>query len=161
MAQTIINVKKDRLRYTKNKFSSTLMYLAILFGVLYFVSIYESDVNNYYYTYIICISVLCNLVFLLTAFLCSEGLKNYKMSYSYVSIVLGAFQLIRILGIPKNAHSTLTVVDGIEVPVMGEMQFTFVTLMLVLSAFCCFAAGVIGIYKSVTLTRYIKENGLE
>ena len=43
-------VKKDRLRFTKNKISATLCYLAILFNVLYFVNIYSSDVGNYYYS---------------------------------------------------------------------------------------------------------------
>ena len=43
-------IKKDRLRYTKNKLSANLAYLAIVFDVLYFVSIYSSDVDTYYYT---------------------------------------------------------------------------------------------------------------
>lgn len=160
MAQVIRDVKKDRLLYTNNKFSANLTYLAIVFGVLYFVNIYESDVNNYYYTITIGLSVLCNLVFMLVAFLASEGLKNYKMSYSYVIIFVGFIQIARIFGIPKMAHETLTMVDGVEVPVMGEMQFTFVTLCLVMSAVCCIAAGVVGIYKSITLTQYKKECGL-
>ena len=55
--------KKDRLRYTKNKFSANLAYVAILFNVLYFVSIYSSDVDTYYYTMTIGFSVLYNLIF--------------------------------------------------------------------------------------------------
>ena len=38
-------IKKDRLRYTKNKLSANLAYLGIVFDVLYFVSIYSSDVS--------------------------------------------------------------------------------------------------------------------
>ena len=59
------NIKKDRLRYTKNTQSSTFALLAIVFNVLYFVSIYSSDVGNFYYSPTIGISVLCNLLFLL------------------------------------------------------------------------------------------------
>ena len=41
------SIKVDRMRYTKNKFSSNLALLAIIFDVFYFVSIYKSDVSNY------------------------------------------------------------------------------------------------------------------
>ncbi len=161
MSEKKMDYKKDRLRYTKNTFSSSLMYLAILFNVLYFVNIYQSDVNYYYYTITIGISVLCNLVFLLTAFLSSEGLKNYNLTYAYTVIVLGAFQLVRILGIPMAAHSTTTIVNGAEILVMGDGQFMYVIACLVLSAACCFASGLVGIKKTTTLVNYKKEHGLD
>ena len=66
-------IRLDRMRYTKNSLSSSLTYLAILFDVLYFVSIYESDVGNWYYNHVIGISVVYNLLFMLIAFLSSEG----------------------------------------------------------------------------------------
>ena len=62
MAQNIKDIKKDRLRYTKNTLSSSMTYIAILFNVLYFVNIYQSDVGNYYYTITTGISVLMNLI---------------------------------------------------------------------------------------------------
>ena len=71
-------VKRDRMRYTKNTLSSTLALLGIVFDVLYFVSIYQSDVGTYYYNILIGASVLYNLIFMLMAFLSSEGVKNYK-----------------------------------------------------------------------------------
>ena len=69
-------VKRDRMRYTKNSLSSSLALLAIVFNVLYFVSIYQSDKGKFYYTILIGASVLYNLVFMLMAFLSSEGVKN-------------------------------------------------------------------------------------
>ena len=122
MAMDKAEIKKDRLRYTKNKASANLTYLAIVFNVLYFVSIYSSDVNNYYYTITIGVSVVYNLVFLLIAFLSSEGLKNYKLSYAYTIIAVGIMQVVRIIGIPKSAHSTLTIVNEVEVLVMDDKQ---------------------------------------
>ena len=65
-------IQLDRMRYTKNVFSSRMVYLAILFDVLYFVSIYESDVGNWYYTWLIGLSIVYNLVFMLVAFLASD-----------------------------------------------------------------------------------------
>ena len=91
-------IKRDRLRFIKNTASANLAYLAILFNVLYFVSIYSSDPGNYYYNIEIGVSVIYNLLFLLTAFLSSEGLKGYKKSYAIIIIVIGALQLVRILG---------------------------------------------------------------
>lgn len=161
MAMDKQEIKKDRLRYTKNKTSANLTYLAILFNVLYFVEIYSSDVNNYYYTITIGVSVVYNLMFLLIAFLSSEGLKNYKLSYAYAIIAIGIMQIVRILGIPKSAHSTLTTVDGTEILVMDDKQYMYVIVCLILSAAASIVAGLIGVYKSTTLTKYMKEKGLE
>lgn len=160
MGRDVEMIKKDRLRYTKNKTSANLAYLAIVFGVLYFISIYQSDVNNYYYTITIGLSVLCNLIFLLVAFLSSEGLKNYKLNYSFVIIALGVVQVARIWGIPRMAHKALTVIDGVEVLVMGDSQYTYVVICLLLSAAACILAGIIGAYKTITLEKFKKENGL-
>ena len=161
MAMDKAEIKKDRLRYTKNKASANLTYLAIVFNVLYFVSIYSSDVNNYYYTITIGVSVVYNLVFLLISFLSSEGLKNYKLSYAYTIIAVGIMQVVRIIGIPKSAQSTLTIVNEVEVLVMDDKQYMYVIICLLISAECAVAAGLIGIYKSTTLTKYMKEKGLE
>ena len=111
------NIKVDRMRYTKNKLSSTLAYVAIIFNVLYFVSIYSSNIGNYYYNMSMGLSVLCNLVFLLAAFLCSEGIKNYNIGYAYFLIILSVVQVARIFGIPKRAHGTIITLVEEEVKV--------------------------------------------
>lgn len=153
-------IKKDRLRYTKNKLSANLSYLAILFDVLYFVSIYSSDVDTYYYTITIGLSVLYNLVFLLTAFLCSEGVKNYKGHYSWVIMAVGVLQFVRILGIPRMAHSTVLTLNGVETTVMEDKQFLWVCICLVISGIACIASGIVSAYKVTTLNNYLKEKGL-
>ena len=70
-------IKKDRLRYTNNKISANLTYLAIVFDVLFFVSIYRSNVNTYYYNIKIGVSVLLNLVFLFL--FCSIAAQMQKL----------------------------------------------------------------------------------
>lgn len=152
-----IDIKKDRLRYTKNTTSSSLAYIAILFNVFYFVSIYNKDVGNFYYSIIIGISVICNLLFLLAAFLCSEGVKGYKMGYSIAFIPLGVFQIIRIFGIPMDAHTSFIHLDGVDVQVMSNSQFAWVCAFLIISAMSCFAAAAIGIYKTKTLRDYERQ----
>ena len=152
-------IKKDRLRYTKNKFSANLTYVGILFNVLYFLSIYQSNVNTYYYNIKMGVSVLLNLVFLLVAFLCSEGVKTYKIGYAYTLLGVGALQLIRILGYPSSAHNTLTKVNAVEVLVMEDKQFVWVIFCLVASAVACVVAGIVGIHKTRVLENYKKEHG--
>ncbi|MBP3570218.1 MAG: hypothetical protein J6K04_13760 [Lachnospiraceae bacterium] len=153
-------IKKDRLRYTKNKLSANLAYLGIVFDVLYFVSIYSSDVDTYYYNITIGFSVLYNLVFLLSAFLSSEGVKNYKLGYAYLIMVVGVLQFVRILGIPYSAHNAVTTVGGVDTIVMGNGQFAYVVVCLVLSGVACILSGINGVYKTTVLTNYMKEKGL-
>ena len=115
-------LKKDRMRFVKNKASSNLAYLAIIFNVLYFISIYSSDVGNYYYTILIGVSVVYNLLFLLTAFLSSEGLKNYKLSYAIVIAVVGAMQIVRIFGFPLDGSKAI-LDDGTVIEVKDMLCF--------------------------------------
>lgn len=150
-------IRKDRLRFTKNTFSSGLAYLAILFNVFYFVSIYKSDIGNYYYTWLTGASIIYNLLFMLTVFLCSEGVKNYHLGYSVTLLAVGAMQFVRIFVIPQRAVSTMVKVGELEEAAMSSGQHTRVVIYLVISGVLCFIAGMVGIYKSITLTKYLQE----
>ena len=141
----------DRMRFTKNTTSSRLAILAIVFDVLFFISIYKSDVDTYYYTIIIGASIIYNLVFLLAAFLCSEGVKSYNTGYSWILIALGVIQIVRIFIIPMNAHQTM-IGDS---PVMGNAQFIRTIIYLVASAVGLFASAVINWNKSRALKAHI------
>lgn len=145
-------LKKDRMRFVKNKTSTNLAYLSIIFNVLYFISIYSSDVGNYYYTILIGVSVVYNLLFLLVAFLASEGLKNYKLSYAIIITVIGAMQLVRIFGFPIDGINETTS-DGTQVMKISQFIYTVATLSL--SAASAIASGVIGILRNRTLNQYI------
>ena len=142
--------RTDRMRYTKNTASSRFALLAIVFDILFFISIYKSDVGTYYYTILIGASIIYNLVFLLITFLCSEGVKNYKTVYSWVMIGLGIVQIIRIFILPADAHRTM--VSGAAV--MGDGQFIRVVIYLVASAVCLFAGAAVNLKKSQALAKY-------
>lgn len=150
-------IKRDRFRYTKNSLSSGLALLAILFDVFYFVSIYKSDAGNYYYQYMIGLSILYNLVFMLVVFLCSEGVKKYNLSYAVTLVVVGLLQIARIFILPKDAHAATVVVGGEEAAVMGDAQFTRVIVYLAVSAALCVLAGLVGIVRNRMLVSYEKE----
>ena len=158
----IVDVKTDRMRYTKNKISANLSYLAIVFNALYFISIYSSDVKNYYYNIEIGISVVYNLLFMLFVFLSSEGVKNYDKKYSIVLAVIGALQIVRIFGIPMDAYySFIELKKNQYLHVMESNQFYLCVAYLVVSAACAIIGGVIGFIKSTKLEKYEKSLATE
>lgn len=152
----VMNVEMDRKRYTKNKLSANLVLGAILFDVLYFVSLYQSDVGSYYYNILIGASVIYNLVFLLAAFLCSEGVKSRKGNYMPALIIMGALQIVRIFIIPAAAHGATMVIRKETVQVMTDGQYWYMIGNLVLSSLCCFAAGVTSFVQNKKLNDYLK-----
>ena len=160
MTKDTNTIKKDRMRFIKNTTSSTLCYIAILFNVLYFANIYSTDVGTYFYNINIGMSVVYNLLFLLFAFLCSEGVKNYSKGYSIFLLAIGAMQVVRIFEIPMKAHDAIVIINNVETSVMGDEQFTLLVVYLTISAICCFAAGIIGLIRTITLENYKKETGL-
>ncbi len=146
-------IRRDRMRFIKNSICSNLTILAILFDVLYFVNIYQSDKGTYYYVYLIGISIIYNLIFMLAAFLSSEGVKNYMRGYTYPLILLGIIQIVRIFILPMRAHAAV-LNDGRQV--MGDGQFTYQVVLLILSAVCLLAAAVINYIKCTELQAHLK-----
>ena len=146
-------IQRDRMRFIKNSLSSNLAILGILFDVFYFVSIYKSDVDTYYYNYIIGISIVYNLIFMLAVFLSSEGVKNYKKGYSYLLAVIGAIQIVRIFIIPMQAHSTTVSGGG---AVMQDGQFIRVVAYLIASAVCLVASAVVNFIRCNELEAHLK-----
>lgn len=149
-------IQRDRMRFTKNKASANLAILAILFNVFYFVSVYKTDVSTYYYNILIGASIIYNLLFMLAVFLASEGVKNYKISYSYLLCVVGVLQLVRIFIIPMRSHSAVVTIGGVETPAMQDGQFIRLLVYLVVSAVCLLASAVINYNKCRALEAHMK-----
>lgn len=152
MTQDVNMIRKDRMRYTKNTFSANLVLLAILMDVFYFVSIYQSDVGSYYYNMLIGGSIIYNLVFLLAAFLSSEGVKSRGKGFPQLLVVLGLLQIGRIFIIPMQAHNAFIK----ELQVMGDGQFIWCVVCLLASAACCIAGGITSYLNNKTLNDYLK-----
>ncbi len=148
-------IRLDRMRYTKNSAASGLALLAILFDVFYFISIYESNVGSWYYNILIGASILYNLVFMLAAFLSSEGIKNYKIGYGYVMIVLGILQIVRIFIYPVKAHAAAVTISEQTVTVMQSRQFVFCVIWLLASAACLIGGAVVGMIRSRQLAQHV------
>ena len=153
------DIQLDRMRFTKNTAASRFAILAIVFDVLFFICLYESDVQHqvgdFYYKARIGASIICNLLFMLITFLCSEGVKNYKTTYAYVLLGLGVLQIVRIFLTPTIAHGTDFTVGEMTKKVMETPQYIREVIYLALSAASCFLAGVIGISKARKLEKHI------
>ena len=154
MTQNNLFIKRDRMRYTKDSFSSGMVLLAIVFNVLYFVSIYQSDVERYYYDWVIGASVIYNLLFLLIAFLASQGVKNRKDGFVLTLLVIGALQIVRIFYLPANASAALQENGD---PVMGAGQHIYVVICLAVSAVCCIVAAVSNFITNKQLAQHMRE----
>ena len=150
-------IRLDRMRYTKNVSSSRLCYLAILLDVLFFVSVYKSDVGSWYYQILIGASVVYNLLFMLMAFLASEGVKSYKKQYSFLLYGLGAAQIARIFILPLQAHAAQVKTGGQMVTVMASGQFIRVILYLVLSGAALIVAALINQKKCAALAAHQQQ----
>ena len=157
MTHDALTVKRDRMRYTKDKVSSRLVLLAIVLDALYFISIYKSDVGSYFYNWVIGASIIYNLLFLLFAFLASEGVKSRKKGYTPALIVLGLLQVVRMFYLPTRAHAATIAIKGEELVVMGDRQYIFVMVCLAVSAVCCIAAAVISYINNKNLSEYMKS----
>lgn len=153
-------VRLDRMRYTKNTLASGLALLSILFDVFFFISIYESNVGSWYYNILIGASILYNLIFLLAAFLSSEGIKNYKIGYSYLMIALGIGQVVRIFIYPVRAHGASVTIQEQAVTVMENPQFIRCVLYLVISAACLFVGAFVGMTRSRQLKAHLQSLGV-
>ena len=146
-------IKIERMAYTKDKIPSWFALLAIVANVFFFVSIYKTNLKSYY-TYTIGLSVLTNLLFMLAAFLCSEGVKAYKKGFGITMIVLGAIEIGRIFFFPIKGINTIEPTTSL--PVMGNGQFISCVIFLSVAAAFLIAGGVISIRNSMILKKSSK-----
>lgn len=148
-------IRLDRMRYTKNSLASGLALVAIIFNVLYFANIYESNVGSWYYNILMGASILYNLIFMLAAFLSSEGIKNYKIGYAFLMIALGIGQIVRIFIYPMRAHAATVTIQEQAVTVMEGKQFTICVIYLLISAACLLVGAIVGIIRSRALQAHL------
>ena len=156
MTQEERSIQTDRMRYTQDTMSANLVLVAIVMDALYFVSIYQSDVSTWYYNWVLGASIICNLLFLLTAFLASEGVKSRKTGFTLPLIALGVFQVVRIFYLPALAHSSTVVIAGQEILVMDDSQYFYTIVCLAVSAVCCVVAAVISHLNNKKLAEHMK-----
>lgn len=151
-------LRDDILRYKKNKLAANLALLALVFNCLYFMLFYSVH-KNYFYTILLGLSVIVNLVVLLLGFFCSEGVKGYNGKFSYVLFGLAAVQIIRIFIFPLRGMSKNVLKDNyyFGIAMTSPVQGTILIIFLVLSAACFIAAGVYGLIMATRLKTFQKK----
>ncbi len=148
------SVKLDRMRYVKDQTPSLFAILAIVFDVLYFVLIYKIN-NEYFYNYMIGVSIIINLLFMLFGFWASIEVKNYHGKFGYFMIALGVVQIIRIFVYPMRAHNTTYLTADGTAPVMNNTQFLLSITYLCAAACFMIVGGLMSIRNSRTLQNYL------
>lgn len=154
MTQENVALKLDRMRYTKDSLSSNLILLAIVLDALYFVKLYQQDVSTYFYNWEIGASVIYNLVFMLGAFLASEGVKNRQTNYTALIVALGIMQFVRIFNIPAKARQAVILIGEVETKVMTDGTYYYLVAMLVISGVCLLVSSVTSVVNTTRLNRY-------
>ena len=152
-----IQIRLDRMRYTKDKMSANLVLLAIVLDALYFISIYQTDVGTYYYTWVIGASIVYNLLFMLMAFLASEGVKNRKNGYTALLIIIGLLQIVRIFYLPAKAQGAEVIINEISHDVMTDGQYIYTVVCLALSGICCVIAAITSSINNKKLAEYMRS----
>ena len=147
MTQEANSIRTDRMRFTQDSLSANLILVAIVMDALYFVSVYQSNVSTWYYNWVMGASIICNLLFLLMAFLASEGVKSRKTGFTLPLIGLGVFQVIRIFYLPALAHTSTVVIAGQEIMVMDDGQYMY----------CIVVAAVISEMNNRKLAAHMKS----
>lgn len=150
-------VQDDILRYKKNKLASTLTLLGLVFTALYFMLLYSVN-NSFFYSITLGISVIVTLVLLLTAFLASESIKNYRKSYCIILLVLAVLNIIRIFYYPLKGLQADAFNDSVYfwTKMSSAGIFTILLIYLVASATCYVAAAVVGYLYAVRLEKHEK-----
>ncbi len=156
--------KLDRMRYTSDSASSTMVILAIVLNVLFYVGIYQCDhvtdkaePSFFYYSWTIGASVIYNLLFLLFCFLASVGVKGRRPGYSVPLAVIGVMQFVRIFYIPAittgkpqigslfgiaQEFTPTYVVGDVTYQVMTNGHYLFSVIMLAVSGVLLIVAAV-------------------
>ena len=135
------------MRYRTDKLASNMCLLSIVFNVIYFVCLYENNGINPDFP--MGVDVICNILFMLFAFLASQKIKYYDKKWSLYTTIVGVIQILRIFWIPNHyLHTEMHLTQG---------QWTWLAVSLGLSAVCLFVSAVTCFVNSTALENYLKS----
>lgn len=135
-----------RMRYQTDKRSSMLCIVAIVFNVIYFLSLYSNNSLNP--DFLMGLDVLYNILFMLFAFLTSEKVKAYTKSWSYLAAIGGALQFCRIALMPAHYLKLGTLTQNKWLILVGALSLS--GICLILAAVSCYT-------NSSVLEKYLEK----
>lgn len=141
----------EKMKYKKDKLSYALCLLGIVLNVFYFCALYKNN-DQFYSTWKIGISVIYNLIFMLSTFLAAENIKNYNYKYSIFVFVIAILQVARIFIYPKQA---------LDAGALESSKYALITIYLCISATLLFASAIISFIKGFSLKKYVEKKELK
>jgi hypothetical protein len=142
----INHVSIDRKKYKKDGLPYGLTLLGLLVNVFYFFTLYKNN-DNFYYSGLMGISVLYNLLFMLIVFQSAEEIKNYRRKYAIGLFLIGLGQIFRIIFYPRMA---------LNAGALSAETYKVIAVYLSLSALLLVAASIISFINSTILRRFIE-----
>lgn len=136
----------DKMKYKKDSFAFALAVLGLLANLVYFFLLYKNN-HNFFYSYLMGISVIYNLVFMLVVFLSAEEVKAYHRNFSYVLFALSLIQFARIFIYPRLALEAGGISEGINKSLV---------IWLIISGIFLLLASVRSFWSSTLLKRYLE-----
>ena len=151
-------IQVEMLRYRPNKGSYFLSLLSIVCFAVAFCVFYSStdlptgrESFNLFGSNVagpwLGIDIVLNIVLMLFMFFATIEMKSYSLTLGYVSVGLGAFQIVRIFMLPLSL---------LNVGSMKPAIFTTMLIMYVLSGTFAILAGFLSVYRGTALRKYLK-----
>ena len=151
-------IQVEMLRYRPNKGSYFLSLLSIVCFAVAFCCFYSTtdlptgrESFNLFGSNVagpwLGIDIVLNIVLMLFMFFATIEMKSYSLTLGYVSVGLGAFQIVRIFMLPLSL---------LNVGSMKPAIFTTMLIMYVLSGTFAILAGFLSVYRGTALRKYLK-----
>lgn len=150
-------VQLDMLRYRPNKLAYAFGLLSAVMLAVGFCCFYSGTELDKIDTFnllgitapgpLLGIDIVINILMMLIMLFAAMEMKNYSLSLGYVSMGLGAFQIVRIFLLPL----ALTKCDC-----MNPIIFMFIAIFYSISGALSILAGFLSVYRGSALRKYLK-----
>ncbi len=135
-----------RMQYQKDTLSAFLCILSIVFNVYYFICAFSTDTIKP--DVILGLDVLINIIFMMVTFLASEKLKVYSKNWGAIVILMGVFEIARILILPEHYR---------KLDMLGGFAYIQTVAALALAGASLIAAGLNSAANLRVLKKYAQS----
>ena len=133
---------KERLLYQQNTISQQLFMLYLLGNTAF--TIFWANTADVDFD--LGLFIMLNIVLSLLAFLTAVRQRVYAMNWGYVGLVIGVFQILRLIWIPEE--------------IMNSLRLLLIGLLLA-TGFFAIVGSVICLQRTTDRTQYIRDNDVD
>lgn len=139
-------VSVEKMKYKNDSLAYLLILLGLVVNVVYFVIFYEVN-NQFLYSIKIGISVLYNLIFLLSVFLSAENIKKYNRKYAVFTCIIGLMQFVRIFAYLSEVNAA---------GVFAGNKHMVLVILLIISGVLLILGSIVSIVNSTILKSFVE-----